>query len=312
MSAHAEKAQTGSPDLNKLRVFAAVAEHENFTRAAEELLISQPALSVQVRHLERHYGVPLFEKLGRGVRLTDAGRLVHGYARKILALAAESEEAVGDLQGLRSGHLRLGASTTVGEYLLSSILGAFRREYPGVRVSVEIANSAHIQDRLRHGELHLGLIGEPVGDPDLESEPFIEDHILLIVPADHRWAGAEVSPVELCGEMLISREPGSATRDVTDGALAELGVAMEVALELGQTEAVKGAVAAGLGVAFVSACAVRQEVTLGRVAVARVRGLEIARQFHLARREDRWLTAAERAFIPVLHREAPNLVSLTT
>ncbi len=312
MAQQAERARSGCPDLNKLRVFAVVPEHENFTRAAEELLISQPALSVHVRDLEQYYGVPLFEKSGRGVRLTEVGRLVHWYARKILALAAESEEAVDDLQGLRSGHLRLGASTTVGEYLLSPILGAFRREYPGVRVSLQIANSAHIEDRLRHGEVHMGLIGKPVSDPDLETEPFLEDHILLIVPPEHPWAGAEVSPEELCGEMLVSREPGSATRDVTDRALAELGVAMEVTLELGQTEAVKGAVAAGLGVAFVSSCAVRQEVVLDRVAVARVHGLNIARQFYLVRREDRRLTAAERAFIPVLHRETPNLVSLTS
>ncbi|MGN6672392.1 MAG: LysR family transcriptional regulator, partial [Thermomicrobiales bacterium] len=117
-------------DLHKLRVFAAVAEHEHYSRAADALRISQPALSVHVRDLERYFGVALFERAGRNVRLTDAGRLVQDYARRILALTVEMDEAVEDLRGLRAGQLRLGASTTIGEYLLPDALAAFRRQYP--------------------------------------------------------------------------------------------------------------------------------------------------------------------------------------
>ena len=291
-------------DLHKLRVFVAVAEQEHFSRAAEGLGISQPALTAHVRDLERHFGAPLFERVGRGVRLTDAGRLVQGYARRLLGLAVELDEAVDDLRGLRAGQLRLGASTTIGEYLLPPALGAFCRGYPGVGVTVEIANTGRIADRLRHGELHLGLIGEPLDDPDLECEPYRDDHLVLVVPPGHRWAGAEVSPRELAGEPLIAREPGSATRDVTEAALAAAGATWTAGLELGGTEAVKGAVAAGLGVAFVSACAVEPDLAAGRLARATVRGVAIQRQFQLARRRGRRLTAAEAAFIPVLQQTA--------
>lgn len=290
-------------DLHKLRVFAAVAEHEHYTRAADELGISQPALSVHVRDLERYFGMALFERAGRNVRLTDAGRLVQGYARRILALAVELDEAVADLHGLRRGELRLGASTTVGEYLLPAVLGAFRRRYPGVAVGVEIANTGRIVDRLRHGELHLGLIGEPLDDPDLDLEPYLDDELILIVPPAHRWAGARIPAADLDAEPLLVREPGSATRDVTEAALATAGVRPPVALELGGTEAVKGAVAAGLGVAFVSACTVEQELATGRLARATVRGLTIRRQFQLARRRGRRLTAAEAAFLPLLRAD---------
>ncbi len=292
------------PDLNKLRAFAAVAEHESYSRAAGELLVSQPALSVHVRDLERHYGTTLFERAGRGVKLTEAGEVVRGYARRILALAEESDEAVDELRGLRAGLLRLGASTTVGEYLLPDALSAIRRAYPGVRMSVEIANTERVADRLLHGELHLGLIGEPLQDPGLDLEPYLEDHIILILPPGHRWAGATIAAEDLFGETLIAREPGSATRDVTEHALAAVGARMEVEMELGGTEAVKGAVAAGLGVAFVSASTVGQELAYDILSTATVRDLDIRRQFQLARRRGRRLSAAERAFVSLLRRES--------
>lgn len=293
-------------DLHKLRVFAAVAEPEHYSRAAETLGISQPALSAHVHDLERYLGVALFERAGRGVRLTDAGRLVRGYARQILALAGELTEAVDDLGALRRGQLRLGASTTVGDYLLPAALAAFRQAYPAVQVAVEIANTGRVVDRLRHGEIHLGLIGEPVADPDLVVEPYRDDELVLIVPPGHRWSGGTVPQAELAGEPLIAREPGSATREVVEAALAAAGVRLPIGFELGGTEAVKGAVAAGLGVAFVSACAVQQELASGRLARAEVAGLQIRRQFQVARRRGRPLTAAEAAFLELLYRSSPE------
>jgi len=297
--------RSGWLDLNKLRAFAAVAEHEHFARAAVALTISQPALSAQVRELERYYGMPLFERVGRGVRLTDAGRLAQGYARRVLALAVELDEAMAEVRGLGSGQLRLGASTTIGEYLLPAALGAFRRRYPGVGVVVEIANTLHIADRVRHGELHVGLIGEPLADDALEVEPYRDDALVLIVPPGHPLAGTEMSARALSAEVLIARERGSATRAVTEQALATAGVRMEIGVELGGTEAVKGAVAAGFGVAFVSACAVSHDLATGRFAQATVNGVDIRRQFQIARRRGRPLTRAELAFIAVLHGEDP-------
>ena len=287
-------------DLHKLRLFAAVAEQEHYSRAAEALGISQPALSVHVRDLERYLGVALFERSGRNVRLTDAGRLVQGYARRILALTVELDEAIDDLRGLRAGQLRIGASTTVGEYLLPATLGAFRRRYPGIGVAVEIANTARIIDRLRHGELHLGLVGEPLADPELEMTPYRDDELVLIVPPGHRWAGRAVKLEELASEPLITREAGSATRAVAEAVLAAAEFQPRASLELGGTEALKGAVAAGLGVAFVSACAVERELAMGHLAKAAVAGLTIRRQFQIVRRRGHRLTAAETAFLPLL------------
>lgn len=287
-------------DLHKFRVFAAVAEEEHFTRAATELAISQPAVSSHVHDLERALGAALFERAGRGARLTDAGRLVQGFARRLLAMAVELDEAIDDLRGLRAGQLRLGASTTIGDYLLPAVLGAFCGKFPSIGVVVEIGNTGFIADRLRHGELHLGLIGEAFADTELECEPFCDDRLVLVVAPGHRWAGREISPETLAEEPLIAREPRSATRHVTEAQLAAAGVPWTAGLQLGGTEAIKGAVAAGLGIAFLSACAVAQDVLTGRLAAATLAGVTMRRQFQVARRRGQQLNPAEAAFLPVL------------
>ncbi len=280
-----------------MRVFAAVADQQHYSKAAEILHTSQPALSVHVRDLERYFGVALFERLGRGVRLTDAGQMVHDYAKRLLALALELEEAVDDFKGVRAGRLSIGASTTPGAYLLPALLSSFRHRYPAIAVAVEIANTATIAERIRQGELHLGLLGEPLADLELELEPYVEDELLLVVPPTHRWAGRTIRVRDLNDEALIAREDGSATDDVTRQALAKAGLDIGPSLVLGNTEAVKGAVAGGLGVAFVSACAVVHEISSGRLAECRVRGLAIKRRFQIARRRGRRLSAAEQAFL---------------
>jgi DNA-binding transcriptional LysR family regulator len=287
-------------DLHKLRIFAAVAELEHYSRAAEILQLSQPAVSAHVHDLERSLGVELFEKCGRGIRLTAEGRLVQTYARRIVATIGELDEAVADRRGLRTGELRLGASSTIGEYLLPEAVGAFRRHYPGVRLAIEIGNTTRVTDRLRRGDLHLALVGEALDDPDLQFESYGTDEIRLIVPPGHPWAGGQVPVAALTSQPLILRERGSATRDVIEQALARAGVQMAVQLELGGTEAIKGAIVAGLGIAFVSACAVAQELASGRLAVVSVVGLEIRRQFQIARRRGGQFSRLESAFVALL------------
>src|SRR6266852_7398189 len=186
--------------------------------------------------------------------------------KRLLAITLELEEAVDDVKGVRAGRLSIGASTTPGAYLLPALLSSFRRRYPAVAVAVEIANTATIAERIREGELHLGLLGEPLADPELELEPYVEDELLLVVPPGHRWAGRQIGVKDLDQEALIVREEGSATDDVTRQALAKAGLDIGPSLVLGNTEAVKGAVAGGLGVAFISACAVVHEISSGRLA----------------------------------------------
>lgn len=286
-------------DLHKLRVFAVVAEYQNFSRAAEVLHISQPAVSVHVKDLERYLGVPLFERVGRGAQLTEAGQLVDSYARRLLAVACELEEAVEEYKGLGTGQLRIGASTTPGAYLLPVILSSFRQRYPGICITVEIANTSIIAERIRHGRLHLGLLGEPVRNPELQLESWIEDELLLVLPAGHRWSGREIDLQELSHEALIRREEGSATDEVIQRLLAAEGISPGSSLVLGDTEAVKRAVASGLGIAFVSARTIADEVAEGRLAQCRAGGLAIKRTFQLARRRGGRLSAAEEAFITV-------------
>jgi DNA-binding transcriptional LysR family regulator len=283
---------------------AAVAEHQHYSKAADVLHINQPALSVHVRDLERYFGIPLFERIGRGVRLTDAGQMVHDYAKRLLALTLELEKAVEDAKGLRAGRLSIRASTTPGAYLLPALLSSFRQRYPAITVAVDIANTATIAKRIREGELQLGLLGEPLSDPELELEPYVEDELLLVMPPTHRWAGREIGVKNLNEEPLIVREEGSATDDVTRQALAKAGVDIGPSLVLGNTEAVKGAVAGGLGVAFVSACAVVHEISSGRLSQCRVRGFAIKRRFQIARRRGRRLSAAEQGFLALARAKA--------
>lgn len=285
-----------SLSLHKLRVLVAVAEREHFSKAAEWLGISQPAVSAHVRHLERHLGVDLFRRADRATQLTKAGQLVHAYAVRLLDLAEEMEEAVAASAGL-AGSLDIGASTTPGVYLLPDILARFRDGHPRMRVSVAIGNTAVITRKVRMRELQLGVIGETLRDPGLLCEPWVDDELLLVVPPRHRWAGAQIEPQELDGETVIGREEGSATDESLRNGLTSAGLKARPSMVLGDTEAIKGAVANGVGVAFVSRCAARHDLSQGRLAVCRVRGLTIRRHFQLVRREAHSLTGAEKAFI---------------
>jgi len=286
-------------DLHKLHVFLAAADHEHFSRAADSLHISQPAVSAHVKDLERHLGVDLFERVGREVRLTKAGQLVKVYARRMLDLGVELEQAAEDVKGVSRPHLKIGASTTPGAYLLPALLGSFSERHPEVEVAVEIGNTAAIANRIHSGELHVGLLGAKVVSPGLHLEPWLDDTLLLVVAPGHRWHGRQIEACELAEEALVAREPGSATNDVTRQALHAAGVSMRTALVLGNSEAVKGAVARGMGVAFLSEAAVVREVADGRLGRCAVQGFTIKRTFQLARALGRRLTAAEAAFIRV-------------
>jgi DNA-binding transcriptional LysR family regulator len=297
------------PDLHKLRVFAVTAQHEHFSRAAECLHISQPAVSVHVRDLERYFGVALFDRLSAGVRLTETGQLVYSYAKRVLELVVELEEAVNEANDAGSGHLRVGSSTTPGTYLLPMILARFRSRHPAVTIAVEIANTAAIAERIRDGELHFGLLGRPIKDRELHLEPWLEDELRLILPPGHPWANLCIDPQELSSQPLIVREDGSASDDVLREALEAACVSSHPTLVLGSTEAVKNAVANNLGVAFVSGSAVENELADGRLAQARVDGITIRRTFQLAHRTGRQLTAVDEAFVEVVRESARNVVA---
>ena len=288
--------------LRQLEVFLAVARARSYRRAAEALHTSQPALSQHVRELEKELAVKVFDRLGRSVALTEAGRLLETHARRVFGALDGAREAIAELQGLQRGSLVVGASTTPGTYVLPGVISHFRRQYPGVDLHLSIANSRLIEERIRDNELDLGEVGGhglASGEECLIAG--LGDELLLIVPPRHRWARRRtVAPADLGGEPLLMREEGSATRDVMVRALLQAGVRYRTAMELDHTEAIKQAVMAGLGVAFVSVHAVRQEIASGHLAAVRLAGVPIRRHFHVIHHEARTLGPSARAFIQML------------
>lgn len=256
-------------NFNRLRLFAAVVERGSVTAAAAALGISQPAVTKAVHELERDCGLPLLEHIGRGVRPTAAGTTLAGYAIRIFALSAEAVGALAEERGLMGGHLAIGASTTVGIYLLPELLGRFRAKYPAITLALDIANTEEIVARLRDYRADLTLVEGPVAADDLIVRPYRADTLVLIVAPAHPLArgGTMATVDDLAGLPWLMREPGSGTREVAEGALRSAGLAPQIALELGSTEAIKGAVAAGFGASLVSQLTIAQELALGRLAM---------------------------------------------
>jgi DNA-binding transcriptional LysR family regulator len=292
--------------LRQLEVFLAVARERSFSRAAKKIHSSQPTLSEHVSELEGELGKKLFLRRGRDVTMTEAGRVFEQYAASAVASVEGARQALGDLDGLAHGSLLIGASTTPGLYVMPGIVAAFRARYPGVDLKLQIANSQVIEDRVRERELDLGIVGGHAVSPGEEClAAGMLDELVLIVAPGHAWAGRrDIAPGSLAAEPLLVREPGSATRSVTERTLQRAGVKFRVAMELDHTEAIKQGVMAGLGVAFVSVYAVQGETSTGRLRALRLRGVRIHRHFHVIHHEARRVTASARAFMELLEQTA--------
>jgi DNA-binding transcriptional LysR family regulator len=290
--------------LRQFEIFLAVVRARSFTRAADTLHLSQSTLSQHVIELERELGVRLFDRLGRAVMPTEAGRLLDEHAARIVATVAGLRRAVDELAGLARGSLVVGASTTPGLYVLPRAVAEFRRRFPRIDVSLRIANSRQTEERVRADEVDIGVVGGHVlGAAERCVAAALLDELVLIVPPSHAWAiRREVPAGAIAQTPLLIREPGSATRQVTERALREAGVSFTTAMELDHVEAIKQAVMAGLGVAFVSVHAIRGEVDTGRLRALRLKGLRLRRHFHIVHNQARTPTASARAFISLLER----------
>lgn len=288
-------------NFHHLYIFHKVASLRSFSRAAEELCISQPAVSNQVKVLEECCGHPLIQRVPRGLVLTQAGEIVFDYARRIFALAGEMETVLKDLGAVAAGRLILGASTTTGEYFLPEMMGRFKDRYPGVELELHIFNSEQVVARVLRHEIDLGFVGEDVRDADFVVVPLTADRIVLFASPNHALAQRKkIALEELRGEGFILREKGSATRRLAESHLIRLGIVPRVRMELGSNEAVKRAVWAGLGVGMLSHSALVAEEEAGRVKVLRVPEFKCYRQLRLIYRRDKRLTSAEKAFLALL------------
>jgi DNA-binding transcriptional LysR family regulator len=270
-------------------------------------MVSQPAVSKQLRQLERSLGASLFDRLPKGVRPTAAGELLAGYARRIFALEAEAAEALAELRGLRRGSLSVGASTTIGVYLLPEVFVRYRRAYPDVRMHMEVANSEVIRRRLVEGAIDVGLTEGIVEGDELDSTVFLRDELVPIAAPGHPLARRKrpVPAATLCREPFVVRETGSGTKSVVERALAERGLSVTPVMSLGSTEAIKRAVAAGVGIAIVSRLTVQQELQLGRLVVLRVPDLPINRPLHRLTLRGRQPSQAVAAFMKMLAGALP-------
>ena len=288
-------------NINHLTIFHAVAEEGSMSRGAERLCISQPAVSKQIKDLETALGVTLFDRLPRGLRLTEAGEVLASHARRLFAVEADAERAIAELKGLVQGRLTVGASLTIGDYLLPQLLGGYRKKHPGIELHLEVANTQVIQRKLRENALDIGLTEGFAEDADLIAEVFGKDELVAVVPPGHPLLQeSEVPAARFCAEPFLMREPGSGTRQVVERALAERGIVVQPAMSLGSTEAIKRGVAAGLGVAIISKLALETEFSAGRLCPLTLSDLTITRPLHLIRLRGKSEGAAVQAFVQML------------
>ncbi|SME93811.1 transcriptional regulator, LysR family [Tistlia consotensis] len=284
--------------LEQLRIFVAVAEREHVTRAARDLSLTQSATSAAVAALEARYQTRLFDRVGRRIVLTEAGRIFLEEARAVLARAASAETALADLAGLKRGSLSLAASQTVGNYWLPPLMQRYRARFPDIALEVRIGNTETVAGWVREGVADLGFVEGEVDGPELEARPVAEDELVLVVGAGHPWARATpAGPLDFAATDWVIRERGSGTRAALEAAAAAAGLAPEalpVAFEFPSNEAVRAAVEAGGGASVMSRLVAGAALKAGTLVA-----LDLAlpsRRFSLLRHRRRSVTAAEREF----------------
>ena len=269
----------------RLKVFRTVAEHLSFRKAAEQLFLTQPAVTLQIKALEDDLGVRVFDRTGGHVSLTPQGRVLLRHAQRISAIISETEQELAAGEGQLSGELALGVSTTIAQYVLPRLIGAFLAEHPRVRFSLHSGNTEEIVELLLHAKVSIGLIEGPARHREVHTAPFMEDEMVLIAHAD--FDANRISRQQLLASTLLMREQGSGSRRVVETALQRAGFklkAFQSVMYLDSTEAIKSAVEAGLGVGFVSRWAIAKEMELRAVKTVEVAGLRVTRHFSLVSR----------------------------
>jgi DNA-binding transcriptional LysR family regulator len=287
-------------DTRQLAAFCAVVEKSSFSQAAERLGVTQPAVSLQVRALEERLGQTLLDRSGRRVEPTEAGLRLYRSAQRMLALEEQLYDEVAAESGELHGTLAIGASTGPGAHLVPLLLCEFQRDHPDLRVALSIWDTQTVSEKVARRELELGVVGALRRNRSLEFEPLVRDEIVLAVPPAHPAAGGSVTVDDLRDETVIAMQEGAGVRQVVDEELRRAGLRvreLEPRLELGLQESVKSAVAAGFGVTFISRTAIEGELAAGTLAMARVAGLEPARQIYVVRAKGRPPTRAAEAFL---------------
>lgn len=297
-------------DLWQLHIFCRVVEWRSFSKAAEAVHLSQPTVSSHIKDLEAHFGCPLIDRLSKEALPTDAGRLLYGYARRLLALREEIETAMAQYQGKTRGRLVIGGSTIPGAYLLPRVVGQFKKLYPQVMLSLTIADTDRIIAGVLEGALEFGVVGAESREKNILQEVLISDEMRLIVPAWHPWAlKKKIALALLLTEAYIARERGSGTLRSLEESLRRRGHdvgELNIVAEMGSTEAIRQGIKEGIGVSILSTLAIAEDLASGSLKAVAVEGLDLTRRFYITRRRQRSLSPLGTAFIDFLKESLPN------
>ena len=286
--------------LRHLRIFDAVARHGSISRAAAELHLTQPAVSMQMKQLEEQIGLPLLEQIGRRICLTEAGLTLHVHARDIADRMANLNASMEQFRGLERGLLRLAVVSTAN-YFLPALIAAFNARHPGVRVSLQVGNREFVLSALSDSRTDLAITGRPPDGVDVIAQNFKDNPLVVIASPRHELIGQKgVSMARLAEEVLVMREPGSGTRAAVERHFAALGLTMRPGCEFGTNEAIKQAVRAGLGVAVVSAQTIELELQTGCLGLLAVEGFPIVRHWYVVHRTQHRLSASATTFRDML------------
>jgi DNA-binding transcriptional LysR family regulator len=291
-------------DLWRLNIFIKVIDSGSFSKAADQVLLTQPTVSSHINDLEEHYGCRLIDRLGKEVAPTRAGQLLYKYARRLMALQNETESAMADYHGKMRGHLHIGGSTIPGEYILPAVIGRYTTDYPEARVSLSIGDTRQVTEDVLSGSLEFGIVGARIKNPKLVQEEVATDQLRLVFPADHKWAGRKrVSLKSLLAEPFIVRERGSGTLQALLSSLADAGQksgALNIVAEMGSTTAVIQGIKNYVGLSVLSALAVQDDLRSGRLKALPVTGLNLQRSFYLTINKHRALSPLCKTFIEYL------------
>jgi len=297
-------------ELNQLRVFCAVVEKKSFSRASEAVFLSQPTVSLQIRALEQELGTRLLDRQGKEVSVTGSGKLLYGYARKILQIANEAEQAIAQLKGLIMGEIIIGASTIPGEYILPGLLAVFKEKYPGIEINLAIGDTKEIIRKVLDHEVEIGFVGQKEKGEKLEFYGFSIEKLVLIAPVSPPLVPHDQITVEELKKVpFIIRESGSGTRSSIERKLHEFGVKeadFNIVMRVGSTAAVKKAVESGVGVSIISERAIENEIKLDLLKKVPIEGLELEREFFIVYRRGRSLSPATKALLAFLEEKGIN------
>ena len=296
--------------LRQIEVFNAVARLQNYTRAAEHLHMSQPAVSMQIKQLEEGVGLPLFEQVGKKIHLTDAGKLMYGYGRNIVSLLDEADEVFEAIKGVERGALSISVATTASHFA-TRLLAEFSKQHSGITISLDITNREALQRQLEHNEPDLVIMGQPPEGVEVDAAAFMENPLVMIAPASHPLVSQTAIPLShFAQENFVVREHGSGTRSAIQRFFDEHNVPFNTAIEMTSNEAIKQAVEAGLGLGIVSIHTIELELETGRLKILDVEDLPVLRNWYVIQRKGKRLSPAAEAFKTFVLEQAERFIRL--